>query len=242
MNAATQTLVLLFIGVVVLVLILKPGQGNREPLPTATIYSASDTAGGYCIPPDATLRTYDPSPAEMMCLAGPVHVESRAINGLKLSELLAGGPVALGVPGIGQTGCTVAPLAEQLLTDQSRIIVLGAGMVDCFFTDCSLDDYMTMVKGAVAEIKSHGKTPVIRGYHRFIETPLMSPAVLARREQFNAALQLYCHDAGIEFLDCASVPFNGAADLAPDLLHPSAAYHQRLAEFIAGRLKQIARV
>lgn len=240
MSVALQILIVLAVAAVMGVLLVS-GR-HDQVLPTATIYSASDTAGGYCVPPDATLKTYDPCPVVMMCLAGPVQVFSRSINGLKLSELLAGGPVALGVPGIGETGVTVAPLGEQLLTDQSRYIVIGAGMVDCFFTDCSLDDYLTMVAGAVAEIKAHGKTPIIRGYHRFIETPLMTPAVLARRDQFNRALQGYCHGAGIDFLDCASVPFDGAADLAPDMLHPSAGYHQRIAAFIAGRLKQIAKV
>lgn len=240
MSVALQILIVLAVAAVMGVLLVS-GR-HDQVLTTATIYSASDTAGGYCVPPDSTLLTYDPCPVEMMSASGPVQVFSRSINGLKLSELIAGGPVALGVPGIGQAGVTVAPLAEQLLTDQSRLIVLGAGMVDCFFTDCSLDDYITMIAGAVAEVQSHGKTPIIRGYNQFIETPLMTPAVLARRDQFNRALQGYCHDAGIDFLDCASVPFNGAADLAPDMLHPSAEYHQRLAVFIAGRLKQIAKV
>lgn len=240
MSVTIQFLIVLAVAAAMGVLLIS--SRHESVLPTATIYSASDTAGGYCVPPDSTLRTYDPCPVEMMSAAGPVQVFSRSINGLKLSELLAGGPVALGVPGLGEAGVTVKPLAEQLLTDQSRMIVLGAGMVDCFFTDCSLDDYITMVAGAVAEIQSHGKTPVIRGYHRFIGSPMMSAKALVRCDEFNTALQHYCRDSDIAFLDVGSVPFNGSVDLAPDLLHPSAEYHQRLAVFIAGRLKQIARV
>ena len=205
----------------------------------ASIYSASDTAGGYCVPPDATLKTYDPTPCELISVAGPVQVYSHSINGLKLSELLTGGNVALGVPGIGEEGVTVRPFKEQLASDPSEIIVVGAGMVDCFFTDISLLAYMELVDEAVGCIHDARKIPVIRGYHQFIETPLMTSAVLARRELFNRTLQKYCESMKVEFLDCASVEFNGAEDLAPDLLHPSAEYHKRLAVFIAGRLAQI---
>lgn len=240
----TEYILIALIALVLIAVIASEPWVQRAGQPvqaTASIYSASDTAGGYCDYPDPTLKTYDPSPVEMMCLAGPVHVESRSINGLKLSELLAGGVVAASVQGTGEQGVTVLPLDQQLKTDPAQIIVLGAGMVDVFFTDISLTAYLDMVIHAVNTIRAHGKTPVVRGYHRFIPSRFMSEISLQRRDEFNLQLKLFCRSAMIDFLDCDSVPFSGSPDdFALDQLHPSAAYHQRLATFIAGRLAEIA--
>jgi hypothetical protein len=210
-----------------------------KPVIHASIYSASDTAGGYGIPPDPTLHTYSPTPCELISEYGHMNVVSHSINGLKLSELLEGGSVALGVPGIGTEGCTVVKFEEQLKTDPSPIIVLGAGMVDCLFTSVSSTDYMLMVDKAVNLIHCAGKMPVLRGYNRFAVTDLMTNERLARRDQFNAGLAKYASDNGIHFIDVGSAEFSGLSDLAPDQIHPTLDYHKRIAQVIAGKLAVI---
>jgi lysophospholipase L1-like esterase len=212
---------------------------RKQPAKTASIYSASDTAGGYGIPPDPTLHTYIPSPCEMISAAGPVQVTSRSINGLKLTELLAGGPVALGVAGIGNAGMTVVSLEEQLKTDQSQIVVIGAGMVDCLFTNIGLDMHLINVQAAVTLVRNAGKLPVLRGYNHFILNSVIGAQQLNRRDEFDQAIREEAQALGVPFLDIGSVQFDGPKDLAADQIHPTPIYHQRIATYIAKELAKI---
>lgn len=214
----------------------------EKPEVTASIYGASETAGGYCIPPDETLLTVDPTPCEMMTAAGPVRVVSKSINGLRLSELMEGGTVKSGV-GLGDEGHNVVAFATQLKTDPGQLIVVSAGMVDCLFDDITVEDYMNLVKAAVAEIGTvPNRYPVIRGYNRFVPTDLMTQERLARVDQFNAALKSWCESTGVDFGDVyEGTPFAGVTDMAPDMLHRSKESHQVIANFMAKRLEEIAR-
>jgi hypothetical protein len=207
-----------------------------------SIYSASDTAGGYCVPPDATLRTFSPTPCEMMDeelakTASSIVVTSKAVNGLQLRELLTGGPIQMAAQGIGVDGMSVLPFRKLLQNDDANIVVLGCGMVDCFFTPVTLDDYLTMARQAIEHIRDAGKTPMLRGYNRFAQTDLMTSAILARRDEFDAALKAFALASGVAFIDVGSVPFYGLADLCEDELHPNLAYHKRIAIFIARQLQ-----
>lgn len=233
-------------GLVVLALIIQSLSKNKgqsaEPKkrPKATIYGASETASGYCVPPDETLLTISPTACEMMSAAGPIQVISRSINGLRLSELMKGGPVASGV-GLGEEGKHVTAFAEQLNTDTSNLIVVSAGMVDCLFDPITLEDYMSLVETAVAEIRKRtGMYPVIRGYNQFVPTTLMTPERLMRVVQFNGALKNWCASNSVDFADVYETPFAGVADMAPDMIHRNKESHQAIANFMAARLDEIA--
>jgi hypothetical protein len=95
------------------------------------------------------------------------------------------------------------------------------------------------VREAVAQIRQAGKAPALRGYNRFAQTALMTPAVLARRDRFDVALRAEAWALGVPFIDVGSVPFSGVTDLCPDELHPSLDYHWRIARFVAKRLAMI---
>lgn len=207
--------------------------------PSVSFYSASDTAGGYFDPP-GVLQTYSPDPAKMVqdVLGWPC--VNHSINGMQLRELLAGGPVQMAIPGIGQDGVVIPSFADQLAGDQSTVIVMGCGMVDALVTDTTLEQYVLMVEQAVRTVLQAGKLPVLRGFHRIHPGPVLTVERLAKAETFNAALQSFAATRGVPFIDLANgVPFNGSDDMCADGVHPTEDYHRRIAACIAAALKKL---
>jgi hypothetical protein len=209
----------------------RPPEKSR---PSVSIYSASDSAGGYIV--DGMLQTYSPTPVEMIAKASGLACKNCSINGWQLSEMLAGGDIAFSAP----AGASMPPLAEQLDADPARIIYMGAGLNDCLFSSLSLSEYLTMVNTAVSLITSRHKIPVLRGFHRFAQNDLITAEKMARRDEWNDALQAYAHTAAVPFIDMGAVRFDPATDIAADGLHPTLAYHQRLADYAGDELAHLA--
>jgi lysophospholipase L1-like esterase len=219
------------------VLLAACGGGLGEPV-KASFYTASDGTGDYFDPP-GVLRRYSPTPIEQIDAAGPVRAVSQAVDGIQLRELIAGGHVQYGVAQNWlQDSIVVAPLAVRLQHDESRIIVIGAGMVDVVFTNITLDAYLEMAREAVATVRAAGKVAVLRGYNRFVDSDLFTPAMQLRLAQFELALQLLARDLGVPFLDIAAA---GPPEMAPDGLHATPAYNARIAAVVAPQLAAIAR-
>lgn len=209
------------------------GGGGSNAI-TCGWYSASDGSGGY-LGDQGSLQVMSPTPVEMVSAAGVVQCTNHSIGGIKLSELLHGGQVALAVP-----SATVDPLNVQLQRDTAQIAVIGAGMVDALFGDVTVDAYRAMVREAVATVRDAGKTPVLRGFNQFAVTPVLTPARLARAATFGAALREEAASMNVALIDVESVRFDGLADMRPDGLHSVAAYHLRIAALAAQVLDQIA--
>lgn len=207
---------------------------STQPV-TAAVYSASDSAGGYFDPP-GVLQTYSPDPCRLIQNYSGIPTANCAINGLQLREMLSGGPVTMAVGGIGTGGTTILPFDQRLDNEPAGIIIIGAGMVDCLFTETTVSEYLGMVQTAVNTVLLKGKKPVLRGFHNFAENEVMTAARLARNDQFNAALQNLATELGVPFIDMHTVPFYGASDICADGVHPTMGYHERLATRAAGTL------
>jgi lysophospholipase L1-like esterase len=211
-----------------LALLLASCGGGSAPA-AVSIYGDSATTGDYL--EAGQVFTTSPTPAEMMNAAGPVKVISHAANGVQLRELLAGGPVLMGAA-VGQT---VAALGFQLASDPSQIIVIGVGMVDAIFGEITMLEYVEQVRQAVATVRAAGKTPVLRGFNSFVTNDVITPARQARLQEFDGALRRYSAVLGVPYLEIPGDP-----EIRSDGLHPTQAYHRRIAVAIAGQLAQIA--
>lgn len=206
--------------------------------PKVLVLSASDTHGGYFDP--YVLQRYSPTPVQMISEASGLACYDETLNGLQLCELLVGGDVAFAAPDPGQLP-TIKPL-QQLLDEHPdcKLVMLGAGMNDVLFGGRTIEQLMTDVETAVNMILLAGKTPIIRGFHNFAVTTLMTVEKIAINTAANTALQTKAAALGVPFMDTHSVTFNGVSDIAVDGLHPTADYHQRLCAFQASRLAEIA--
>lgn len=232
------------------------------------IISASDTAGGYCVPPDATLRTVSPTPCVMIaqaaaqqCASPALWVVDRCINGMRLREWLDGGvlqngmlpgqpagsisvpPAAQALPnalGEALAECLRSTGAEQRASTQRPIVVIGLGMVDVLLDAPPLSEHLDRVAQAVALVQACGAVPVLRGYHKIEPSAALSTEALARLATANDALRLWSARNDVDFADVAGeTEYLGAADMAPDGVHPTAAYHQRLANTLASALLRV---
>lgn len=177
---------------------------------------------------NGAVAQYSPSPTEMIASLTGGEVINRSVNGITLAELLRGGVVAQGVP----AGVTVQPLAVQLLSDPSPEIIIGAGMNDALFTDISLAEYLTLVREAAATVNAAGKRPIMRGFHRLLESETLTAKRLARLAEFDAALQGESARMWVMYLNTR----DAEPEMAADLLHPTPAFHQRIAALIASQL------
>jgi lysophospholipase L1-like esterase len=223
---------------VVLVLALTLCGSKDKPAPgpkLVTFYGDSATYGGYF--QDGALQRYSPDPVSLVQSAsgGALQCLNRAMNGLTLHELLTGGRVEMAVTGLGEPG-EIAPLAVQLTTDPSQIIVLGCGNVDALFGTRGAQVFADDLRTAVDEVRVAGKIPVIRGLNRFLQAGPVDAWRLTQRDAFHATARLVAAEDGVAFIDIDAA---GDPELCWDQLHPSTGYHQRIAEVIAQTLKGV---
>jgi hypothetical protein len=203
--------------------------------PTACWYSASDGYGGYF--EGGELRRYDPDPVEMVDAAGPVHCANRSHNGMRLRELLAGGPLANGLPEeAGDTGVTVLPFAQQLAQDQPELAVVGAGMVDWLFDDITPESYRAMLVRAASEARALDIQPVFLGFSRFALSSFITPDHIARIALGDDTLRVVAEELDVPYIDRSSVE----PVMAPDGLHWTRECHEEAARVMAPQLATIA--
>lgn len=208
--------------------------------PAVLVLSASDTHGGYFDP--YSLQRYNPTPVQMISEQSRLVCYDETLNGLQLCELLVGGNVAFGAPDPGQPA-TIKPL-KQLLDEHAdcQIVFLGCGMNDVLFGGRTVDQMIADVEAEVNIVLLAGRVPVVRGFHNFAETSLMTAEKLAINSAANTALQAKAAAMGVPFLDNHSVEFHGISDIQVDGLHPTMAYHQRLCAYQAEQLANISKV
>jgi lysophospholipase L1-like esterase len=198
--------------------------------PTATVYSASDSYGGYIV--DGQLERYDPDPVELISMQGPVQCINWAANGQRLTEMIAGGPLENGLPPILE----VDPFVDRLAQDATEICIIGCGMVDALFGDLPVQDYRDLLHQAHGQARAAGKLVVFRGFHNMVINDTISAAQMQRHNEFDAALRSVCVELSAPYIDLAGV----TPEMAQDGLHPTMNYHERLSREIAKQLKAIA--
>lgn len=226
----------IIIAVIVVLLIAFATRGEREDssrVRTVTFYGDSATRGGYFV--DGALRHYAPDPVERVALAaeGKLQCLNRAMNGLQLRELLAGGPVVMVAPGLGEPD-TTRSFAERLLDDPSETVVIGCGNVDALFGTLAPPDFYSLVVEAIDTARRVGKIPAVRGLNRFLLTGPVGSGQLLRRDAFNQMARQAAADRGALFLD---IDLAGEPTLCVDQLHPDENYHDRIARVIAAQLQ-----
>lgn len=234
MDPSTIILVIVALAVVALI----ANRGDRDPAPTpwpsATVISASDSAGGWYDVDAEVLRHMEPDPVQMINQAGPVQCVNWSINGLRLAELMRGGSVADGVGRDGRQGLTVLPLREQLVQMATPIVIVGAWMNDAIRTDLPADDFRHLVRECIAECAAAGKHLVLRGQQGFVESPIVTPVALQRIAQFGEILREEARAAGITLLDPLLA---GPPEICSDGLHGTEAYMRRIAATLALQLQ-----
>ena len=237
---APEIIAAVAIGIVLVVLIARKG-GHDEPQPTpwptATVISASDSAGGWFDVDAGVLRHFDPDPVQMISQAGPVQCVNASINGLRLAELMQGGPVADGVGRDGRMGLTVRPLREQLAQMTTPIVVVGAWMNDAIRTDLDPDIFRQLVRQCIAECSAAGKHLVLRGQQGFVESPAVPARALLRITQFGEILREEARAAGVTVIDPLLA---GPPEICGDGLHGTEAYMRRIADSLALQLQAAA--
>lgn len=202
--------------------------GGVAAVQRVSIYGDSATTGAYL--QDGQVLFYSPRPVEMMNADGPVPVVDHSANGLMLCELVVGGPVAMGAQG----GQTVARLDAQLAADPNQIVVIALGHVDALFGSMPLAEFLNAAADAVAMVRAAGRAPVIRGLINFEVNGTVSPAMLTRLRDFAAGLRALAMAVQVPFIE---VPQD--AEAGPDGLHPSPAYHARIAQATADQLRAL---
>lgn len=229
-------LVIIVIAVIVGLLVVHGGNSKPEPTPwpMATVISASDSAGGWFDVPAGVLRHFDPDPVAMVSARGPVQCVNASINGLRLAELMTGGPVADGVGRDGRMGLTVAPLREQLATMSTPIVVVGAWLNDAINTDLSVEEFRALVRECIDTCLAADKHLAFRGQQGFLETPRVSAHALWRVAQFGAVLREEAAARGITVLDPLLA---GPPEICSDGLHGTEAYMRRIAATLALQLQ-----
>lgn len=237
---APEIIAAVVIGIVLVALIVRKG-GHDEPQPTpwptATVISASDSAGGWFDVDAGVLRHFDPDPVQMISQAGPVQCINASINGLRLLELLAGGPVADGVDREGRMGLSVRPLREQLAQMTTPIVVIGAWMNDAINTALPEDEFRVLVRECIDECAAAGKHLVFRGQQGFLVTSRVSADALYRVTRFGEILREEARAAGVTVLDPLLA---GPPEICSDGLHGTEAYMRRIADTLAVQLQAAA--
>jgi lysophospholipase L1-like esterase len=196
----------------------------------ATVYSASDSYGGYIV--DGQLERYNPDPVELISMQGPVQCINWAANGQRLTEMIAGGPLENGLSPILE----VEPFVDRLTQDTTDICIIGCGMVDALFGDLPVQDYQGLLRQAYGQALAAGKLVVFRGFHNLVIIGTISAAQMQRHNEFDAALRSVCVELSAPYIDLAGV----TPEMAQDGLHPTMNYHERLSREIAKQLKAIA--
>lgn len=228
MTVETALAIVAILGV--LAMIFAHAHHDRQTPYGVTFYGDSSTFGGYFV--GDVLHRYDPDPVAMVAQASGRACINRARNGLKLSELLVGGVIALESPTLGEPG-TVEPFSEQLKSDPSPVVVIGCGVVDAMFSGITITEHAQNLRTAAGVALAAGKLPMLRGLNRFTPCPALSAEQLARRDAFDQMTRLVAGEQGLTFLDIDGA---GEPDICGDSLHPTAEYHQRIARHIAAQL------
>ena len=231
-----STIVFVIVALAAVALIARRGGRDPEPTPwpTATVISASDSAGGWYDVEAEVLRHYAPDPVQMINQAGPVQCVNASINGLRLVELLRGGPVAQGVGRDGRMGLNVRPLREQLVQMATPIVVIGAWLNDAINTDLSVEEFRALVRECIDTCLAADKHLAFRGQQGFLETPRVSAHALWRVAQFGAVLREEAAARGITVLDPLLA---GPPEICSDGLHGTEAYMRRIADTLAVQLQ-----
>lgn len=198
--------------------------GDEAALLIARYGNSADTGNWL---DGGTLAQSSPTPTERINALSPnVQQVCHCINGLTLAELLAGGPVAMSVP----PGLPVEALASQLQHDPARVVIIGLGEVEALFGAQAPEQHRADLDAAVTLVRAAGKEPRISGLIRFAPNALVTLAMIARAQQFDAARRAYAQANSLVFYDRAAVEFFGARDQRPDGLHPGPEYQQRIAQ------------
>ena len=225
------TLVAIIGVLIVLAMTVRGGGDDTPPVRSVTFYGDSATFGGW-YDRGMVLHRYEPDPVSMVERAalGRLRCLNRARNGLALHVLLDGG--TLPDSALGEAG-TVDPLAEQLRTDPSDVVVLGCGNVDALFTTQTPGEFAARLGDAISAVRAVNKTPVVRGLIRFCDNGAFTPEQLARREEFNLTAMQLSVSRGVLFIDLDAA---GEPTACEDRVHPTMEYHQRIAAVVAGNL------
>lgn len=228
-----EALIIGIIAAVLVIALISRDDDKPAAVMRVTFYGDSSTFGGWY---DAgmVLQRYAPDPVTMVQAAagGRLLCVNRAVNGLTLAELLAGGQVALSAPGLGEPG-VIEPFAEQLRTDPGDVVVLGCGNVDALFTGQAVATFRQNLAEAISAVRAVNKTPVVRGLLRFCDNGAFTPEQLARREEFDTAAMQVAVGCGALFIDLDEA---GSPAACSDRVHPTLEYHQRIAAVVADHL------
>jgi hypothetical protein len=209
---------------------------SAKTLPSVLVLSASDLHGGYFDARNQLCRL-SPTPVEQISSMSGLHCVDETLNGLQLCELLTGGSVRFAAPDTGQPA-TIKSL-QQLLDahPDCSVVYLGCGMNDVLFGGRTLEQLLEDIEAALHIIVCAGRTPVLRGYHQFAPSHLMTAEKIGVSRMAGLAVQIKAKDFGVAFVDVATVPLGG---MQADGLHPDADYHARLCAYQAGELLKIA--
>lgn len=202
--------------------------------PAVLVISASDLHGGYF---DAgfNLRRVSPTPVEHIAALSGLRCVDETINGLQLCELLQGGSIRFAADANHATTKSLQELLEA--HPDCQIVYLGLGLNDVLFGGRTLTQLLADLEAALHIIVCAGRIPVLRGYHNFAPSPLMTPEKIDIARMAGLAVLIKAKDFGVECIDVASVSLGG---MAPDGLHPDSEYHGRLDAFQAACLAEIA--
>lgn len=218
----------------IVVVMLAMGRKDDPASTSDTFYGDSATRCGW-YDSNMVLHHHTPDIVQMVAQITGWPALNRAINGLPLLTLIRGGSVPSS--SLGEGVVHVAPLSQQLETDSGRFVVLGCGHVDAMFSDMTPQDFRLLVLHAVALVHEAGKVPVLRGLNRFVANDRVTPAMLERRDQFDAVIRQAAATAGVRFVDVGAVDFYGSADICEDGVHATPEYCRRIAESIATTLQ-----
>ena len=215
------------------------GKKKRAPAPRrVSFYGNSSTKGGYfeMMPVGApVLRQYSPDPPSLIALAsgGALRCTNRAENGQQLHELLAGGPISMGVmSGLGE-GATAASLMTQLAEDDAELVVLHFGEVEALFAGTEMLTFRRNLRAAVGSVRSTGTRVALCGLIRFMAIMTVTYDMLLRRDAFNLCVKQEAEVMGVPFIDLDGA---GSPTVCNDLIHPTGEYHERIARHAAPQI------
>lgn len=202
-------------------------------MPNILVISASDLHGGY-FDADFNLRRVSPTPAEQIAALSGLRCVDETINGLQLCEVLTGGNLRFAADANHATTRSLKELLEA--HPDCQIVYLGLGLNDVLFGGRTLTQLLSDLEAALHIIVCAGRVPVLRGYHNFAPSPMMTAEKIGIAKMAGLAVLIKARDFGVAVVDVASVPCGG---MAADGLHPDDAYHGRLCEYQASELLRI---
>lgn len=161
-------------------------------------------------PTDVNARLEEPIAETLQRLRPHLQVDDRSLSGQTLTNLASGFPCDLRT---------------------SRVVVIENGVIDAW-QGTSLLDFVVTLRKLIDGIRAEGRVPVLTGFARQVTGPLISPAMIERRDLYDKAVRTVALTMGVVFADLGAARFDGALDI-PDGVHPGKAYSDRLAERIA---------